>query len=248
MEITEHVEQMRIETQRLVERIAATGLATAVPTCPGWTMRDLAVHTAMAHRWAAAVIERRVQSRTDVTPMEALGTVPPDGEFAGWLTAGQQHLGEVIAATPPDADFWRFMRNATSSLAFWARRQAHETAIHRVDADLAGGVQPGGVAARFAADGVDELVLGFAPRYRPGPITATTIRFSATDVGRAWTVALAEGSIEATTDGAAADADLRIDATAADLYLLLWNRGGIERATLHGDASALDTWRAAVAV
>lgn len=247
MEITEHVEQMRVETERLVDRLAAAGLDRTVPTCPGWVLRDLAVHTAMAHRWAAAVIERRAVRRDDVTPLEALGTVPPDEELATWLIAGQAHLGDVIAATPSDADFWRFMRDAPSSVAFWARRQAHETAIHRVDADLAGAAEPGVVPAAFAADGVDELVLGFAPRFRPGPITPTTLRFAAPDVGRAWTVRLAEGAIEAVGD-AHGEADLHIEARASDLYLLLWNRAETERVTLTGDPSALDTWRTAVAV
>ena len=57
-----------------------------------------------------------------------------------------------------------------SPLAFWARRQAHETAVHRYDAQSAA---PGGPPApagafdpAFAADGVDELIMGFAARRR----------------------------------------------------------------------------------
>jgi hypothetical protein len=99
----------------------------------------------------------------------------------------------------------------------------------------------------FAADGIDELVLGFAPRYRPHAVAPTTIHLAATDIDRAWTVAIAEGAIEARTDGDGT-ADLRIEAAVNDLYLLLWNRAGTEAAALRGDPAALDTWRAAVAV
>jgi len=248
MEIAEHVEQMGVETQRVVDRLAVAGLDATVPTCPGWTLRDLAVHVGMAHRWAAAIIERRAVRSDDVTPLEARGDVPPDEQMADWVIDGQRHLAAVIAATPPATDFWRFMRNAPSSLAFWARRQAHETAIHRVDAELAGdAVPPAALPLAFAADGVDELVLGFAPRYRPRGITPATIHLGATDVDRRWTVALTDGIIEA-SDGIDGPADLRIEAPVNDLYLLLWNRGAADHAVLTGDPAALDSWRAAVAV
>ena len=52
---------------------------------------------------------------------------------------------------------------APSPLAMWARRQAHETAIHRYDAQHATGTSAGFDPA-FASDGIDELVSGFAPR------------------------------------------------------------------------------------
>jgi uncharacterized protein (TIGR03083 family) len=248
MEIAEYVEQMRIETQRVVDRLAIAGFDATVPTCPGWTLRDLATHVGMAHRWASAIIERRAQRRDDVTALEARGEVPPDHHLVTWVIGGQQHLAAVIAETSPDADFWRFMRNAPSSLAFWARRQAHETAIHRVDAELSGdAVAPASLPPAFAADGVDELLLGFAPRYRPAGITPATIQLRASDVDRAWTIALGEGAV-ATSDTIDGPADLRIDAPINELYLLLWNRTGAERATLHGDPAALDSWRAAVAV
>src|SRR5262249_60086760 len=63
---------------------------------------------------------------------------------------------------------WTFLE-APSPVAFWARRQAHETAIHRVDADqaAAGAGKAGGGAPftpRFAADGIDELIMGFVGR------------------------------------------------------------------------------------
>src|SRR6204780_1534249 len=59
--------------------------------------------------------------------------------------------------------------DAPSPLAFWARRQAHEPAIHRADAESAAGdVTP--FPAVFAADGIDELLVCFASRGGvPGP-------------------------------------------------------------------------------
>jgi uncharacterized protein (TIGR03083 family) len=248
VDISEHVEQMRVETHRIVDRLAVAGFEAPVPSCPGWTLADLADHVGMAHRWAAAIMERRAQHRDDVSPLEARGEVPPPAEIGPWLVDGQRHLAEVIASTPTATDFWRFMRNAPSSVAFWARRQAHETAIHRVDAELAGtAVPPASVPLAFAADGVDELLLGFAPRYRPTGIAPALLHFRATDMQRGWTARIAEGVVEV-TDRIDGPADLRVDAPINDLYLVLWNRVGTERATLTGDVAAFASWRAAVAV
>jgi len=42
----------------------------------------------------------------------------------------------ALSAAPPDLRCWTFLP-APSPLAMWARRQAHETTVHRVDAELA---------------------------------------------------------------------------------------------------------------
>ena len=56
---------------------------------------------------------------------------------------------DTLRTADPAVRCWTFLP-APSPLAFWARRQAHETAIHRADAQLAAGpVTP--FAADFAA-------------------------------------------------------------------------------------------------
>ena len=77
-----------------------------------------------------------------------------------------------------------------SPLAFWARRQAHETAIHRVDAELAhGAVTP--FDADFAADGVDELIMGFFGRGTADPVAGPrTLQVVAADAGQQWQATL----------------------------------------------------------
>lgn len=47
-----------------------------------------------------------------------------------------QRTGFVHRWAAGYVDCWTFL-DAPSPLAFWARRQAHETAIHRADAQLA---------------------------------------------------------------------------------------------------------------
>src|SRR5690606_39584907 len=40
----------------------------------------------------------------------------------------------------------------------WARRQAHEAAIHRIDVELAAGAEPTTFDTAFATDGADEAL------------------------------------------------------------------------------------------
>ncbi len=62
-----------------------------------------------------------------------------------------------------------FLKDAPAPREFWARRQAHETTIHMVDAQsaLLGRVpstDEAGISSAFAADGLDELLRGFFTR------------------------------------------------------------------------------------
>jgi uncharacterized protein (TIGR03083 family) len=83
---------------------------------------------------------------------------PPadDGALVDWFREGHAGLVRRLEAAPPDLACWSFLP-APTPLAFWARRQAHETAIHRADAQGSGGaVTP--FQPAFAADGLDELL------------------------------------------------------------------------------------------
>ena len=65
---------------------------------------------------------------------------------------------------------------APSPLAMWARRQAHETSIHRCYAESATGATTG-FDPTFAADGIDELLYGFYESVtRTAETTPTSVR------------------------------------------------------------------------
>ena len=59
-----------------VDRMAvwsrAAGPDASVPTCPGWTVRDLLAHQGMVHRWATAVVRADPAGIDDVA-VEAEG-------------------------------------------------------------------------------------------------------------------------------------------------------------------------------
>ena len=226
--------------------IELAGADAAVPTCPEWRVRDLVHHTGGVHRWATKIVVERSAGMIDEELESIAGGWPEDGDLAAWFRAGHTLLVDALRAAPADLDCWAFLR-APSPLAFWARRQLHETTIHRVDAELAGGtVTP--IEPAHAVDGIDELLTGFLPRRssRLRPERPSTIVVRPTDADEAWTVRA--GPDGATTERVAADGDLVLRGSAGDLYLLVWNRRGLDGLDVTGDGALLDRWRSDVTI
>jgi uncharacterized protein (TIGR03083 family) len=242
--IIEFLDELDKQGHLLAGAAAGAGLAAPVPSCPGWRVGDLLRHTGGVHRWAASIVGTPLRERPPGTSARhALAAGSPDDELLPWFTAGHQALVDTLRAAPADLDCWAFL-TAPSPKAFWARRQAHETAIHRVDAELAAGITPTAVSAGFAADGVDEL--GHFLSQRHGRLRADpgrTILISATDTDRAWLATITTEPLQVTDAGPEDRADLTIRGPAADLYLLLWNRRGPDDLDLDGDTGLLDLWR-----
>src|SRR4051794_8957194 len=158
----EHVAAIAEHAVALGEAAAKAGLDTAVPTCPGWNVRDLVGHLGGVHRGAASVVE---EARTDPPSGGVeLEQPPADGALLEWFQAGHEHLADVLSEADDTVECWTFLP-APFPRAFWARRQAHETAIHHADAASANGTDVD-VDTALAIDGIDELLLGFFSRRR----------------------------------------------------------------------------------
>jgi uncharacterized protein (TIGR03083 family) len=165
----------------------------------------------------------------------------PDDELVGWFRDGHRALVDALASADETMICWTFLP-APSPLAFWARRQAHETAIHRADAEsVITGVPEWDPT--FAADGIDELLNGFFSRSRSRLVAdpALSMAVATTDADAAWTINIGPDSRRVIAGQH--PADLVVAGPAADLYLLLWNRGGAERLDVRGDRAVLDLWR-----
>ncbi|MFF5337283.1 maleylpyruvate isomerase family mycothiol-dependent enzyme [Streptomyces sp. NPDC013181] len=243
MKITEHMETLAAEGRLLADAADGAGPGAPVPTCPGWRIRDLLRHTAMVHAWAAALVrEGRASYIPDAREPELDGP-----ELSAHFRAGHRDLVEVLGSAPPDVECWTFLP-APSPLAFWARRQAHETTIHRVDAESARGGPLSPVATAHALDGVDELLLGMhtRPKSRVRTETPRTLRVRATDTGTVWTVRLSAEPLTAVreeTPEPAGEADCELSGPVATLYLALWNRLPLTDLTLTGDEELGRLWR-----
>jgi len=244
MELDQHIAALDRDGRLLADAAERGGLAAPVPSCPPWRIRDLLRHIRYVHWWAGTHV-RQASSQVITGPSEAelLGGGPPDAQLLDAYRAGHRALVETLRDADPAISCATFLP-APSPLAFWTRRQAHETAIHRADAELAAGaVTP--FDPEFAADGVDELVTGFAPRERLSarPQATRTLLLHAADTGDDWHLVIGPGGVGAGRGRHEADAVL--SAPAQGLYLLLWNRQDIEAAgaTVSGDTGVLLLWR-----
>lgn len=247
MEIGRHIDALERAGLDFVDAAEKAGFDAPVPTCPEWTVRELVQHVGYVHRWAAAYVrDGRTAVLTDDEEEQAVGPMPPDDSLIDWFQAGHIGLVDVLRAAPPDAACWYFLP-ADSPLGFWARRQAHETTIHR--ADLQGAVGDiGGVDADLGIDGIDELLMGFYGS-RGGRLRCDdpcTLGVQVTDGAQAegphsWTVTMTPSGASIVRGTSEADCTLR--GSASDLYLALWNRRATGDLRVDGDPAVLDQWR-----
>jgi uncharacterized protein (TIGR03083 family) len=144
--------EIEASTGTLAEIVHGADLTRPVPTCPEWTLRQLATHVGRAHRWAAEIVSTR---SAEFIPFRQVpdGRIPDDPALhAPWLRAGAERI--IQAAREAGSDpVWTFTGLRPAS--FWARRMAHETAVHRADAEIAVGRQPE-LEPDLAVDAIDE--------------------------------------------------------------------------------------------
>jgi len=246
MDFADRLTIVRAEGERLASAAERAGLDAQVPTCPGWQVRDLVRHIGGIHRWAATIVAEARPRPFDPFP-DLEKAWPADRDLLQWFRTGRADLVRVLETAAPDLECFAIFRDQPPR-EFWARRQAHETGMHRADAEAASGpISP--FAPDQAVDGIEEMLFGFATRRgsQLSSETARTITFSALDAGGEWTVHIGPDAPRAERGGAA-DASCRVRGTASDLFLLMWNRVGVDQVEVEGDPGALEVWRDTVQV
>lgn len=227
---------MPLEPQRYADHIEAdlarfaaavrTGpLDAPVAACPGWDLRQLTAHMGHIHRWA------RLCLLTGENP-QVVAFVQPAADASGedlasWLVKGGERLLATLREIDPQAPTWHpFLIERVAGV--WARRQAHELAVHRWDAERATG-EPAPIDPELASDGIDEFFEVTHPRTmtreRATPPVGS-LHVHCTDVPGewlAWYETTEEGSrYRFTREHAKGDAALR--GPAAELLLALYHR------------------------
>ncbi|MCP3799040.1 maleylpyruvate isomerase N-terminal domain-containing protein [Allokutzneria sp. A3M-2-11 16] len=214
------VDQITEHSAALLDAAVQAGPGAAVPTCPEWTVADLVAHVARAHAWVSAIVETGSQAEFPEVPTEWQPLLDHSRERTALLAQRLREAG-------PDAPTWTFLPDLPQQAHFWSRRMAHDTAIHRLDAELARGVESRLIFdPRFAADGIDEA-LGWTPLVALRNTEASgSILFHAADAGRAWTLVLRAGKpVEVLPlQDSAIDADATMAGTADAIYRAIWNR------------------------
>ncbi|HUR74517.1 MAG TPA: maleylpyruvate isomerase family mycothiol-dependent enzyme, partial [Sporichthya sp.] len=152
----EHAEYVAATSEEIVQfagLVANADLDAPVPSCPDWDLGKLTTHAGSVHRWVTQIIGTRATA--PLSPRELdLGLPPQRTGLPAWLAAGASPLRAAIA-TDPATPVWTWAPGGT--VGWWARRMLHETTVHRIDAQLALGLEPE-VAPRVATDGVEEFL------------------------------------------------------------------------------------------
>ncbi|HKD96214.1 MAG TPA: maleylpyruvate isomerase family mycothiol-dependent enzyme, partial [Micromonosporaceae bacterium] len=167
MEFTSLTEHLNRDYARLRAAVAAADPAAPVPSCPGWTVDDLAGHVTEVYLHKVECIKQR--KFPDAWPPErepAPLTTQLDTAWTRLIEQFATHEANDPAATWHDPD---------QTVGFWIRRMAQETVIHRIDAQLAAGVAVDAIPDDLALDDVDEvlhLFIGYASTRWPGEFAA----------------------------------------------------------------------------
>jgi uncharacterized protein (TIGR03083 family) len=219
-------------------RAAVTGasLDVAVPPCPEWVLRDLVGHLGGIYRMQRARVVRGVTTMPDRTP-----PAPPtdDGELLAWWDGAFAELVETLATIDPEMPAWNWTVQPQKAI-FWHRRMAHETAIHRWDAQVSVGL-PEPIQQALAVDGIDEVLDSWLPAgQRKGPTDRLgLIRLDATDAENHWVVRIRnEGIALLDIDSwfdAEPDAQAAAIGSASDLLLALYGRVPLNVLEIQGD-------------
>lgn len=223
------------EAKTFVDVLRSGDPDAEVPACPDWTLHDLGVHLTGAHRWWTHVIQAGTTERPEDRPevdedpddlpryleegVEALlDELRDHDEFdRAWTWWGERHVGRI------------------------ARRMAHETAMHRWDAqDALGDAEP--IGGRLAADGVSEFIDVFLDTQdEPWPYEPATLHLHRSDGRGNWSVTLdpMSGQSRRARDDAAV-----LRGTASDLLLVLWRREELDAIRVTGDRPTVERFLA----
>jgi uncharacterized protein (TIGR03083 family) len=171
-----------------------------VPQYPGWTLADLAAHTASIHGRTILICRELPAERISAPRL------PEGADPVGWYEETLEMMLDTLEQADPETTAWAF--GPRQNLGFWERRMVIETGIHRWDAFRAWGDEDD-LTLRVAESGLDEFAEMWMPHLGEAPLPP--LGLEATVIPRSW--AYGEGQPEATVAG-----------TASDLYLRLMSR------------------------
>jgi uncharacterized protein (TIGR03083 family) len=218
---------------------ARQGPAAPVPPCPGWDVTELVRHVARVHRWVTALLA--ADPTTGATfPKDA---PPAWAGLAPWYEEGLAALVASLRATDPAHRVWNWWAGGPAPAGFWHRRMAHETAVHRVDAEIAviGVATP--IDGDLAADGIEEYLTLADRALSEHPLEGLSGRLGlrAEDADLVLTIAMADDGV-ATEDGLDA-AEAVVCGPASSLLLWLVRRLPLGALEVTGDEGVARRWQ-----
>lgn len=206
--------------------------AARIEHCPEWDMEGLVKHVVGVWAFMTAQVE--------AADPDAMARPERDGSSPAERL---DRLVAVLSDAEPTSPCWNWCPPEARNAAWVVRRMAHETAVHRWDAENAVG-EAAPIDGELARDGVDEI-LDVAWRFHmAGPVSdypSSTLHLHRTDGEGEWLLSSGDGGLVVAHEHAKGDVAAR--GTASDLALLVWGRRqpGIE---VFGDEADLAAWLA----
>jgi uncharacterized protein (TIGR03083 family) len=223
--------------------VSAPSLDVPVPTCPEWTLFDLAQHVGMGRRKAAAIVAAGPADAPPVTSAWDDGTGAPREREAllAWLTESIEQLASTLREAGPDRGCWTWWGDSQSPQTSGgvARHQVQEVAVHTYDAQLTlDAPQP--LPQEVALDGVEEFLFTCCSTDVAWPHEPAAVDYHATE-GPSWRLRLSRDGARVAhllTPAAGEEpdkADASASGTANDLVLVFYGRMPLDSLKLDGD-------------
>lgn len=238
---------LRDDGPAFLDAAMAADPTIAVPSRPEWTVADLIHHLGSVYRFVHDLVPRGVTGKPERS-LSSYADEPRPDDLVGWWREQYESALGTLEAVDPDLPAWNWAPQAKKA-EFWQRRAAHDTAVHRWDAQMAvGRAEP--VEAKLAADGVAEVLDTWLPAgRRVGPTDLTgVLALDAPDVGYVWHVRLrGEGFALLDTDTILDPDGFQTHTVAtgpaSDLMLALHGRVGLDVLDITGDERLLEAVR-----
>ncbi|MFI6480832.1 maleylpyruvate isomerase family mycothiol-dependent enzyme [Nonomuraea sp. NPDC050663] len=217
--------------------LAAAPPTAPVPTCPEWTAADLSDH--VAHVYLHKV--EALLSGGPPHPWPPSDPVDLEESYVALLTE--------LTSRSPGEKAWSWYP-PEQNVAFWIRRMAHETVIHRIDAELAAGQPVSPVPDDLALDGIDELLtafLAFSATEWPEEMNEVPVVPGEGVLragSQAWTITLPGALVQ---PGTSPSARATVTGSPEGVLRWAWGRGG-DGVAVSGDAAWVDGLRRCLAV
>ena len=240
LEYPTYLDHIRTESARFRAALTDCDPTAPVPTCPDWDAADLLWHLAKVQLFWAKVLRHRPASPDDPEIGEEDAAQRPESysELLEAFDDFSHALATELERADPEAEAWHWSGDRRVGTSY--RRQAHEAAIHRIDAELTAGVAVTPLDAALADDGVAEVLgvmYGGAPEWGSFTGSGETIAVRMSDTGTDLLVELGtfsgtdpedgktyEDEDDIALVGAGADPVATVTGTAADLDTWLWKR------------------------
>ncbi|MDL2076295.1 maleylpyruvate isomerase family mycothiol-dependent enzyme [Streptomyces sp. GXMU-J15] len=246
---------LRLIDERSVDFRATLGSAPSldapVPTCPGWTLFDLAQHLGGGDRYWAALVGAGPADAPAPEALAARAALTPPREpeaLLAWLAESTRTLLNALREAGQEGGCWTWWPASQSpqNAAGVARHRVQETTVHTYDVQVAlGAPQP--LPDDVALDGVDEFLSTCCATTAAWPHKPTAFDFHTTE-GFSWRLTVdANGARVTRLPRTAEDPDtsgVSVTGTASELVLYLYDRIRAEDLRVDGDAELLDLLRA----